>query len=31
LERITELTNKDPRKIKDLLELYLCIMQNQIK
>jgi carbohydrate diacid regulator len=31
LERITELTNKDPRKVQDLLELYLSILQNQIK
>ncbi|MFP7298926.1 CdaR family transcriptional regulator [Neobacillus niacini] len=31
LVRIAELTNKDPRKIKDLLELYLSILQNQIK
>ncbi|WP_040206744.1 sugar diacid recognition domain-containing protein [Neobacillus jeddahensis] len=31
LERITDLTKKDPRKVKDLLELYLSIIQNQIK
>jgi carbohydrate diacid regulator len=31
LERIAELTNKDPRKVKDLLELYLSILQNQFK
>ncbi|PLS03366.1 sugar diacid recognition domain-containing protein [Neobacillus cucumis] len=31
LDRITELTNKDPRKVKDLLELYLSILQNQVK
>jgi carbohydrate diacid regulator len=31
LERITEFTQKDPRKVKDLLELYLSILQNQIK
>ncbi|KAA9030632.1 sugar diacid recognition domain-containing protein [Niallia endozanthoxylica] len=31
LERITELTKKDPRKVKDLLELYLSILQNQMK
>lgn len=31
LERITELTSKDPRKVKDLLELYLSILQNQLK
>jgi carbohydrate diacid regulator len=31
LERIAELTNKDPRNVKDLLELYLSILQNQIK
>ncbi|KGM46015.1 sugar diacid recognition domain-containing protein [Neobacillus niacini] len=31
LERIAELTNKDPRNLKDLLELYLSILQNQIK
>lgn len=31
LERITDLTNKDPRKVKDLLILYLSILQNQIK
>lgn len=31
LDRITDLTNKDPRKVKDLLELYLSILQNQIK
>lgn len=31
LDRITELTNKDPRKVKDLLELYLSILQNKIK
>lgn len=29
-ERITELTTKDPRKVKDLLELYLSILQHQI-
>jgi carbohydrate diacid regulator len=29
LERITELTSKDPRKVKDLLELYLSILQNK--
>jgi len=31
LDRITELTNKDPRKVKDLLELYLSFLQNQVK
>lgn len=31
LDRITDLTNKDPRKVKELLELYLSILQNQIK
>ncbi|WP_147535134.1 CdaR family transcriptional regulator [Bacillus marasmi] len=31
LEKITDLTNKDPRKVKDLLVLYLSILQNQIK
>ena len=31
LDRITDLTNKDPRKVKDLLELYLSILQNQIQ
>jgi carbohydrate diacid regulator len=31
LDKIHELTNKDPRKVKDLLELYLSVLQNQIK
>ncbi|WP_042464125.1 sugar diacid recognition domain-containing protein [Neobacillus dielmonensis] len=31
LERITEITDKDPRKVKDLLELYLSILQHQVK
>ncbi|WP_158587534.1 sugar diacid recognition domain-containing protein [Neobacillus notoginsengisoli] len=31
LERITDLTNKDPRKTKDLFDLYLSILQNKIK
>ena len=30
LDRIMELTGKDPRKVKDLLELYLSIIKNQI-
>ncbi|MFB5679007.1 sugar diacid recognition domain-containing protein [Paenibacillus terreus] len=31
LDRIAKLTGKDPRKVKDLLELYLSILQHQIK
>jgi carbohydrate diacid regulator len=31
LDRITEITGRDPRKVKDLLELYLSIIQEQIK
>lgn len=31
LERIAEVTGKDPRKVKDLLELYLSVLQAQIK
>ncbi|WP_026695872.1 sugar diacid recognition domain-containing protein [Peribacillus kribbensis] len=31
LEKIHELTGKDPRKVQDLLELYLSILQGQIK
>ncbi|MGD6854068.1 sugar diacid recognition domain-containing protein [Bacillus infantis] len=31
LERIKELTGKDPRSIKDLLELYLSLLQNQLR
>ncbi|MFM9278438.1 sugar diacid recognition domain-containing protein [Paenibacillus jiagnxiensis] len=31
LDRIAKLTNKDPRKVKDLLELYLSILQHQIQ
>ncbi|UPO90778.1 sugar diacid recognition domain-containing protein [Niallia sp. Man26] len=30
LERINELTGKDPRKIKELVELYLSVLQNQL-
>jgi len=30
LDRIMELTGKDPRKVKDLLELYLSIIKDQI-
>ena len=31
LDKISELTGKDPRKVKDLLELYLSVLQEQIK
>jgi carbohydrate diacid regulator len=31
LDKITEITGKDPRKIKDLLELYLSVIQELIK
>ncbi|TRZ40315.1 hypothetical protein CEQ21_05100 [Niallia circulans] len=30
LERINELTGKDPRKLKELVELYLSVLQNQL-
>lgn len=30
LDRIAELTGKDPRKVKELLELYLSVLQEQI-
>ncbi|MEE6134428.1 sugar diacid recognition domain-containing protein [Priestia flexa] len=31
LERISELTNKDPRKLSDLVELYVAILQYKIQ
>lgn len=30
LERINELTGKDPRKLKELVELYISVLQNQL-
>jgi len=30
LERISELTGKDPRKLKDLVELYLSVLQDRL-
>lgn len=31
LERIADITGKDPKKVKDLLELYLSILQHQMQ